>query len=95
MEIVFICYFIINNSNKDIAGFEYFEQNSFEQFCINYCNEKLQQFFNARTLKDEMDLYEREQLTVKKVEYIDNQGRHDMSALKTKYGVTHEANRFP
>lgn len=57
----------------DIAGFEYFQVNSFEQFCINYCNEKLQQFFNDRILKEEQALYEREGLNVKKIEWTDNQ----------------------
>ncbi|XP_076076896.1 unconventional myosin-VI-like isoform X1 [Mytilus galloprovincialis] len=57
----------------DIAGFEYFQVNSFEQFCINYCNEKLQQFFNTRILKEEQDLYEKEGLGVKKIQWTDNQ----------------------
>ncbi|KAK3924050.1 Myosin heavy chain 95F [Frankliniella fusca] len=57
----------------DIAGFEYFTVNSFEQFCINYCNEKLQQFFNERILKEEQNLYQKEGLQVKKIEFVDNQ----------------------
>ncbi len=57
----------------DIAGFEYFPVNSFEQFCINYCNEKLQQFFNERILKEEQNIYEQEGLGLRKISYIDNQ----------------------
>ncbi|KAF6027803.1 MYO6 [Bugula neritina] len=56
----------------DIAGFEYFQHNSFEQFCINYCNEKLQQFFNQRILKEEQEMYEKEGLGVKRIEFTDN-----------------------
>ncbi|XP_022685723.1 unconventional myosin-VI-like [Varroa jacobsoni] len=56
----------------DIAGFEYFQSNSFEQFCINYCNEKLQQFFNYRILNEEQNLYEKEGLGVKRISYTDN-----------------------
>lgn len=62
----------------DIAGFEYFTVNSFEQFCINYCNEKLQQFFNERILKDEQELYQREGLKVRKIEFVDNQDCIDL-----------------
>jgi myosin-6 len=66
----------------DIAGFEYFQHNSFEQFCINYCNEKLQQFFNERVLKDEQELYVKESIKFKEVEYIDNQDCIDLIELK-------------
>jgi myosin-6 len=66
----------------DIAGFEYFQVNSFEQFCINYCNEKLQQFFNERVLKDEQELYVKESIKFKEVEYIDNQDCIDLIEMK-------------
>ncbi|KAK6013637.1 myosin head [Ostertagia ostertagi] len=65
----------------DIAGFEFFEVNSFEQFCINYCNEKLQDFFNERILKQEQELYAKEGLNVPKIEYSDN---HDCIELFEK-----------
>ncbi|XP_064195965.1 unconventional myosin-VI isoform X1 [Anguilla rostrata] len=66
----------------DIAGFEYFEHNSFEQFCINYCNEKLQQFFNERILKEEQELYQKEGLGVNEVHYVDNQDCIDLVEAK-------------
>nr|AAA67877.1 myosin I heavy chain [Aspergillus nidulans] len=56
----------------DIYGFEIFEKNSFEQLCINYVNEKLQQIFIQLTLKAEQDEYEREQITWTPIKYFDN-----------------------
>ncbi|KAK4321632.1 hypothetical protein Pmani_007579 [Petrolisthes manimaculis] len=70
----------------DIAGFEYFPVNSFEQFCINYCNEKLQMFFNERILKDEQALYEKEGLGVRKISYVDNQDCIDLIEARG-YGI--------
>lgn len=43
-----------------LLGFEIFDNNSFEQFCINLCNEKLQQLFIELTLKQEQEEYVRE-----------------------------------
>jgi myosin-1 len=56
----------------DIYGFEIFGTNGFEQFCINYCNEKLQQLFIELTLKSEQEEYLREGIEWEQVEYFDN-----------------------
>uniref|UniRef100_A0A8C1QB42 Unconventional myosin-VI n=1 Tax=Cyprinus carpio TaxID=7962 RepID=A0A8C1QB42_CYPCA len=81
----------------DIAGFEYFEHNSFEQFCINYCNEKLQQFFNERILKEEQELYQKEDLGVNEVHYVDNQDCIDLVEAKLVgiLDILDEENRLP
>ncbi|NXE99254.1 MYO1A protein, partial [Menura novaehollandiae] len=56
----------------DIYGFEIFQDNGFEQFIINYCNEKLQQIFILMTLKEEQEEYVREGIQWTPVEFFDN-----------------------
>ena len=56
----------------DIYGFEVFEHNGFEQFCINFCNEKLQQIFIQLVLREEQEEYVREGIEWTPVEYFNN-----------------------
>ncbi|WWC89069.1 myosin-1 [Kwoniella dendrophila CBS 6074] len=56
----------------DIYGFEIFQDNSFEQLCINYVNEKLQQIFIELTLKAEQEEYVREQIKWTPIKFFDN-----------------------
>ncbi|XP_065371251.1 myosin heavy chain 95F isoform X3 [Calliphora vicina] len=81
----------------DIAGFEYFTVNSFEQFCINYCNEKLQKFFNDNILKNEQELYKREGLNVPEITFTDNQDIIELIESKANgiYTLLDEESKLP
>ncbi|XP_076654568.1 unconventional myosin 61F isoform X2 [Halictus rubicundus] len=68
----------------DIYGFEIFQKNSFEQFCINYCNEKLQQLFIQLTLKSEQEEYLREGIAWENVQYFNNKVICDLIEEKHK-----------
>ncbi|XP_015522437.2 unconventional myosin IC isoform X1 [Neodiprion pinetum] len=68
----------------DIYGFEIFQKNSFEQFCINFCNEKLQQLFIRLTLKSEQEEYLKEGIEWEPVKYFNNKVICDLIEEKHK-----------
>ncbi|TID30042.1 hypothetical protein CANINC_001411 [Pichia inconspicua] len=69
----------------DIYGFEHFAKNSFEQFCINYANEKLQQEFTQHVFKLEQQLYVDEEIEWSFIEFSDNQPCIDV--IEKKLGI--------
>ncbi|CAO0801374.1 unnamed protein product [Mucor circinelloides] len=69
----------------DIYGFEHFKKNSFEQFCINYANEKLQQQFNQHVFKLEQEEYVKEKIDWKFIDFSDNQ--KCIEVIESKLGI--------
>lgn len=69
----------------DIYGFEHFEENSFEQFCINYANEKLQQEFTQHVFKLQQEEYKDEGIEWSFIEFSDNQPCIDL--IESRAGI--------
>ncbi|KAI8451831.1 P-loop containing nucleoside triphosphate hydrolase protein, partial [Phakopsora pachyrhizi] len=71
----------------DIYGFEIFDNNSFEQLCINYVNERLQQIFIELTLKKEQEDYAVEKITWTPIKFFNNKIVCDLIDEKRPPGI--------
>ncbi|XP_068459277.1 unconventional myosin-VIIb-like [Clinocottus analis] len=81
----------------DIFGFENFKTNSFEQLCINFANEKLQQFFVSHIFKLEQKEYRKEDVVWSNIKFSDNQNILDVLAVKpcNLLALIDEESHFP
>uniref|UniRef100_A0A4W6BYZ4 Myosin VIIBb n=1 Tax=Lates calcarifer TaxID=8187 RepID=A0A4W6BYZ4_LATCA len=81
----------------DIFGFENFNTNSFEQLCINFANEKLQQFFVGHIFKLEQEEYLKEDIVWNNINFSDNQNILDLLAGKScnLLALIDEESHFP
>ncbi|XP_067932052.1 unconventional myosin-Ie-like isoform X2 [Watersipora subatra] len=77
----------INVGILDIYGFEIFARNGFEQFCINYVNERLQQIFIELTLKAEQEEYVQEGVKWKPIDFFNNKVVCDLIDEKKPPGI--------
>ncbi|XP_022056513.1 unconventional myosin-Ie isoform X1 [Acanthochromis polyacanthus] len=77
----------LNIGVLDIYGFEIFQKNGFEQFCINFVNEKLQQIFIELTLKAEQEEYVQEGIKWTPIEYFNNKIVCDLIESKNPPGI--------
>uniref|UniRef100_H3BWT8 Myosin IXA n=1 Tax=Tetraodon nigroviridis TaxID=99883 RepID=H3BWT8_TETNG len=81
----------------DIFGFEDYESNSFEQFCINFANERLQHYFNQHIFKlEQQEEYRSEGITWHNIDYIDNSACINLISKKpTALTLLDEECNFP
>lgn len=92
------CYLVMNHYDKySILYLQVFAINSFEQFCINYANENLQQFFVQHIFKLEQEEYNSENINWQHIEFVDNQDTLDLIAIKQLniMALVDEESKFP
>ena len=100
LELCGCCFFKLTKINPSFFGVVLLDLSnchSFEQLCINYANEQLQQFFVKHVFKLEQEEYARENIVWKHIDYKDNQDTLDLLANKpmNMLALIDEESNFP